>query len=339
MFCWGRARLVAVREGVRVRADRLLSALLLLQVHRRMTARELATRLEVSERTIHRDMEALSAAGVPVYAERGAHGGWVLPDDYRTQVTRLTESEIHALFLGRQGRLVDDLGLNDAARAAQVKLQAAISSSLQRGAALVSERIYIDVPSWRAKPEPVPALPPLQQAIFAGQKVCMEYGRSDGSSVDRVVDPLGLVAKGSTWYLAAATEGQVRSYRVSRVRRVNLLPETFERPDDFNLADWWAKNTAEFVAGLPRYPVTLHAAPEVYRFLANPGNWAVVEHATEPDANGWHELAVAFETEQLASGTILAFGDRARVLEPPELRERLVRQAAEVISMYTYKNS
>ncbi len=299
-----------------------------------MTARELATRLEVSERTIHRDMEALSAAGVPVYAERGAHGGWVLPGDYRTQVTGLTESEIHALFLGRQGRLVDDLGLNDAARAAQVKLQAAISSSLQRDAALVSERIHIDVPSWRARSEPVPMLPTLQQAIFADRRVCMEYGRSDGSAVERVAGPLGLVAKGSTWYLAAATGGQVRSYRVSRVRRVYLLPETFERPVDFDLSDWWAKNTAEFVAGLPRYPVTLHAAPEVHRFLANPGNWAVVERATEPDANGWRELAVAFETEQLASGTILAFGDRARVLDPPELRERLVHQAAEVLSMY-----
>ncbi len=317
-----------------MRADRLLSLLLLLQSSRRITARELAARLEVSERTIHRDMDALSAAGVPVYAERGARGGWVLPDDYRTQVTGLAEREIHALFLGRQGRLVDDLGLDDAARAAHLKLQAAMAASRQRDADLVSERIHVDVPSWRARPEPVPMLPALRQAAFADRRVRMEYGRSDGSTVERDVDPLGLVAKGSTWYLVAATDGQVRSYRVSRVRGVELLPERFERPPDFNLSDWWATSTAEFVAGLPRYPVTLHAAPEVHRFLAYPGSWAAVEQASEPGADGWRELVVAFETEQLACGTILAFGDRARVLEPSDLRERLVRQAAEVLRMY-----
>lgn len=317
-----------------MRADRLLTELLLLQVHRRMTAQELAARLEVSERTIHRDMEGLAAAGVPVYAERGARGGWVLPDDYRTQLTGLTEAELHALLLGRQGQLVDDLGLEGAARAGRLKLQAALSTPLQRGAELVLERIHVDVPSWRSKPEPVPQLPVLQQAVFADRRVRMTYARTDGSTVERVVEPLGLVAKGATWYLAGAAEGQMRSYRVSRVQRVEVLEETFSRPSDFDLAAWWSRNSTEFVANLPRYPATLHAAEEVHRYLAAPGQWTQVEWAGEPDADGWRELRVAFETEQLAAGTLLAFGNRVRVVEPVELCERLVALAGEVLRLY-----
>src|SRR5579871_117459 len=182
-----------------MRADRLLSIMLLLQVHRRMTASELARRLEVSERTIHRDMEALSAAGIPVTAQRGAGGGWLLLEGYRTNLTGLTNAEIQALFLTTPARLLADLGLGRASDAASIKLLAALPAVSRRGAEYARQRIHVDIAGWGQAEGSIPFLAALQDAIWQEYRVGIAYRRADGAAVERVVDPLGLVAKGSIW--------------------------------------------------------------------------------------------------------------------------------------------
>src|SRR5215468_2621132 len=201
-----------------MRADRLLSILMLLQVHRKMTASDLARRMEVCERTIHRDMEALGAAGVPVLADRGSGGGWRLLEGYRTNLTGLNEVEVQALFLSNPPRLLADLGLEKASDAALLKLLAALPAMQRDGAEYVRQRIHVDVAGWRQSEEAVPLLPVLQEAVWRERKLRFTYLRGDGVMVERVVDPLGLVAKGSIWYLVAAVEGEPRSYRISRLK-------------------------------------------------------------------------------------------------------------------------
>ncbi len=208
-----------------MRADRLLSILLLLQVHQRITARDLAQRLEVSERTIHRDMDILSGAGIPVTAERGAGGGWALLDDYRTDLTGLNAAEIQTLFLATPTRLLADLGLRQAADAALIKLLAALPSVARQGAEYARQRIHVDAAGWQQSRDDVPILPLLQEAIWQERRVALGYRRGDGTTVERVVDPLGLVAKGSLWYLIAAADGETRTYRVSRVGSAVITDE------------------------------------------------------------------------------------------------------------------
>src|SRR5215470_6233614 len=251
-----------------MRADRLLSILLPLQVHRRMTARTLATRLEVSERTIHRDMVALSGAGVPLTAERGSGGGWRLLEEYRTNLTGLNEAEVQALFLAKPPRLLTDLGLDRAAEAAVIKLLAAIPATARQGAEEVRQRIHVDVPGWRREEEAIPYLPILQEAIWQERRLRFTYGyESGGTSVERVADPLGLVAKGSVWYFVAAIEGEMRTFRVSRVRTATLLSDPCLRPLDFDHAAYWEHSTAEFAASFPRYPATVRVAPDLLPYL------------------------------------------------------------------------
>src|SRR5262245_19142227 len=195
-----------------MRADRLLSIMLLLQTYRRMTAHDLAERLEVSERTIHRDMEALGVAGIPVVAERGSGGGWSLLGEYRTNLTGLNEAEIQALFLARSPRLLEDLGSGKSAEAAFIKLFAAVPPATRHDAESASQRIYVDVTGWNRSEESVPLLPLLQEAVWRERELRFKYQRGmDDCDVERVVDPLGLVAKGSVWYLVAAIDGDVRN--------------------------------------------------------------------------------------------------------------------------------
>ncbi|HEX8339101.1 MAG TPA: HTH domain-containing protein, partial [Pyrinomonadaceae bacterium] len=176
-----------------MRADRLVSIMLLLQIHRRLTAGELARRLEVSERTIHRDMEALSKAGVPVVAERGAGGGWALVGGYRTNLTGLNAAEVQTLFAGLPPRLLADLGLNRDSEAAHVKLLAALPPSARADAEYARRRVHVDVAGWGGgAEEAVPHLHTIQEAVWRGRRLCFTYGGDRGESAGRVADPLGL---------------------------------------------------------------------------------------------------------------------------------------------------
>jgi len=317
-----------------MRADRLLSILLLLQTRQRMTAGDLARRLEVSERTILRDMSALGSAGIPVRAERGAGGGWMLLDSYRTTLTGLKESEVQALFLTRPARLLADLGLERAAEVGLLKLLAALPSASRRGAQDISQRIHVDVGGWRRVEEATPQLPLLQEAVWQERRLRMVYQRGDESVVERVVDPLGLVAKGSVWYLVAGVEGAPRSYRVSRVREAALLEEPCARPDDFDLVAYWERSTMEFTAALPRYPAALRVQASLLGRLRLGERYTSLEAAEPPDAEGWARVEMRFEEEHNAVEFILGFGDRIEVVAPDELRALVVEQAAAILERY-----
>ncbi len=317
-----------------MRADRLFSIMLLLQTYRRMTAHDLAGRLEVSERTIHRDMEALSGAGVPVFAERGVGGGWSLLGEYRTNLTGLNEAEIQALFLARSPQLLNDLGLGKAAEAAFIKLFAAVPSATRHDAESASQRIYVDVTGWNRSDESFPFLPLLQKAVWQERKLRFTYQRGDCDSVERVVDPLGLVAKGSVWYLVAAVEGGVRTYRVSRMLDAELTDQTFIRPEGFDLVAYWHQSSADFRSKFPRYPVIVRAHPETLPRLHYTGKFSQVEEVGQPDEEGWARVSICFQFEDVACECLLGFGDQVEIIEPQELRQKVVARAESVIAFY-----
>ena len=317
-----------------MRADRLLSVLLLLQVHRRITAHELAKRLEVSERTIHRDMEALSAAGVPVVAERGTGGGWGLLEAYQTNLTGLTQAEIQALFLTRPARLLDDLGLHQASEAAFIKLLAALPSLSRSNAEYVRNRIYIDATRWSSQEDAIPYLPVLQDAIWQERKLHLTYRRSDDTCVERLVDPLGLVAKGSVWYLVAAVEGEMRTYRVSRVQSADVTEETCVRPPNFDLAAYWEQSASDFKANLPRYPATLRVDPAILSYMRTVGRYARVISTEAPDIDGWVRVSMLFEEEHNACEYVLSFGSQMEVVEPQALRDKVIQAAEGIVELY-----
>ncbi len=317
-----------------MRADRLLSILLLLQVHQRMTAGELAKRLEVSERTIYRDMEALNTAGVPVTAERGTGGGWELLESYRTNLTGLNQAEIQTLFLSTPSRLLSDLGLHQAAEAALIKLLAALPSIYRRDAEYVRQRIYVDAAGWHSSPEAVPLLLTLQEAIWQERKVYLCYQRGDKATVERLVDPLGLVAKGNMWYLIAAVEGEIRTYRVSRVQAARVTDQPCMRPNDFDLAAYWEQSSAQFKANIPRYPVTIRMTQTALSRIYAAGRFIQVEPIDPPDEDGWSKLRLLFDIKEEACGYLLSFGSQIVVLEPQELREEIIHLARGVLASY-----
>jgi predicted DNA-binding transcriptional regulator YafY len=316
-----------------MRADRLVSILLLLQTHRRLTTRELAARLEVSQRTIHRDMDALGAAGIPVVADRGAHGGWSLLEPYQTNLTGLTATEIQALFVTAPARLLTDLGLRQAHSAALIKLQAALPAT-QQDAINSRERILIDVPGWHPSKAEDACFPIVQEAVLGNRRLWMAYERSDGTSVEREVDPLGLVVKGQTWYLVAAAEGEIRTYRVSRVQNAQILDLAAHRPPNFNLGQFWAKSSEDFITNLPRYPALLRIHPDWIGRV--PGWWRFgrVDHIDPPDETGWHVVSVNFEVLEEAAGSVLACGPFAEVIAPEELKQRVHEWAQAVAGRY-----
>jgi predicted DNA-binding transcriptional regulator YafY len=320
-----------------MRADRLFSIVLLLQSYRQLTARDLARRLEVSERTIHRDMEALSGAGVPVVAERGTGGGWSLLGDYRTDLTGLSESEIQSLFVTQPSRLLADLNLEKASRAALLKLLAALPPPHRRGAEYARQRIYVDVTGWNRAEETVPMLHTLQDAIWQGRRVRMNYGRGECGASERLVDPLGLVAKGSVWYVVAAVGGEVRSYRVSRIESAEILDSPVARPPGFDLAAFWEESSERFRTQLPSYRVRARVRREVVKRLPFAGRFARVEGVGEADSKGWVEVRLRFDVEEMACEYALGFGTQLEVLEPEGLREKVAQAAADVVAFYARK--
>ncbi|HTK09899.1 MAG TPA: YafY family protein [Ktedonobacteraceae bacterium] len=321
-----------------MRADRLLSILLLLQVHQRITAHDLAKRLEVSERTIHRDMEALSATGIPVVAERGNGGGWSLLENYRTNLTGLSLTEIQALFLTTPSTILADLGLHKASEAALIKLIAALPSLSRRNAEDVRQRFYVDATGWNRAGEAVPALPVLQEAIWQEQKLQITYERGN-AAIERVVDPLGLVAKGSIWYLVAAVDEQIRSYRVSRVREARLLEQSSNRPPHFDLAAYWTQSTADFKESLPRYAATVRVDPSILSYMRLVGRYARIEQISPPDEDGWVRLSMQFEEERGACEYVVSFGSQIEVVEPASLREKVIQVAESILTFYAQRVS
>lgn len=321
-----------------MRADRLLSIVLLLQSRGRLTARQLAEQLEVSERTIHRDMEALGAAGIPVLAERGSGGGWRLVDGYQTRLTGLSEAELQTLLLTPPERLLADLGLQEAARAALLKLLAALPSARRDSAEDLRQRIYIDASGWHRSSEDISALPVVQEAVWQGCRLRFAYRRSEGDAIPRIVDPLGLVVKGSVWYLVAAVDDQPRTYRVSRIQNPQFTGDPAPRPADFDLAAYWKQNTADFIANLPAYLAQVRASPEALPRLRFAGHFARVEQVDPPDEAGWSLVTLRFDVEREACAYALSFGPEMEVIAPDTLRQQVIEKARATLAFYTARD-
>lgn len=318
-----------------MRADRLLSIMLLLQANHQMTSRELASRLEVSERTIHRDMEALSGVGVPVTAERGSGGGWSLVGDYRTNLTGLTESEIQSLFLAKSTKLLADLHLDKAADGALLKLLASLPSRFRNGAERARQRIYIDVTGWSRREEAVPFLPVLQEALWLERKLAIRYERGENcEAVERLISPFGLVAKGSVWYLVGAVEGDVRTYRVSRISFAKVLDSVSPVPVDFNLAEYWEHSASSFKSSTPNYLASFWVSPAVVLRLSFAGRFARVKETDETDARGWKKVHVGFDVEEMACEYAVSFGPNLEVIEPLTLREKVIAMTQATLEFY-----
>jgi predicted DNA-binding transcriptional regulator YafY len=311
-----------------MRADRLLSILLLLQRGRRLTARELAKRLEVSERTILRDMDALSGAGVPVVAGRGKSGGWSLLGDYQTKLTGLNAAEVQALVLAHPERLLADLGLHRAGAAALLKIEAALPESAREHAEFARRCIIIDPRGWRDPSESITCLPLLLDAVWRGRQIRFVYVRTLAEPAERTADPLGLVAKGSTWYLVAQAHGEVRTYRVSRIREITILDTPAEHPPDFDLGKYWDRATTEFREQLPRYYATFLVNPSVMRWIRYRG-WRLEQETPEGDRV---RIRLRFDIEEEAVQFALSFGADLAVSEPLALQQKVFAAARAILA-------
>jgi predicted DNA-binding transcriptional regulator YafY len=307
-----------------MRADRLLSILLLLQARGRMSTRDLADRLEVSRRTVFRDLEALSSAGVPVVAEHGPAGGVQLLEGYRTDLTGLTEPELEALFAFSGSGLAADLGMRVELERASNKVTTAAGRS---AATRLRQRVLVDTRRWGAPPEAPAHLATVQDALWAERRVRLRYPRSGEGARDVVAEPYGLVAKAGNWYLLAAVGESLRIFRVSRIEDAEVLPERFERPADFQLEAAWAAQVGSFP---PRdqLQVEVRVAPEVAARFAR----VVGDSMTAPVHDG--RATLAFPALGAAAATLSGFGDGVEVLSPPELRERLADLGRRLVTLY-----
>lgn len=319
-----------------MRASRLVSLLLLLQTRGSLTAAQLAAELEVSERTVHRDVEALSASGVPIYAERGPGGGIRLVDGYRTRLTGMTAPEAEALFLSGLPGPAAELGLGTVMAAAQLKVLTALPRELRSRATRLVERFHLDAESWFTDPDPVPHLPTLAEGVWQSRRTLIRYRRADQES-ERVVDPLGLVLKAGTWYVVAAIDGQVRTYRVSRVATAELTDEPFERPSGFDLPSHWAESIAAYEREAERRAVDVRIRPDALHWLGDfIGNRAArtAEVLNEPDVEGWRHLRLQLDWPHDAPSQLLAMGPALEVLSPEDVRERVAELARGVVARY-----
>lgn len=321
-----------------MRADRLLSLMLLLQAHGRLTAQNLAERLEVSERTIYRDVEALSFAGIPVYTQSGSSGGIFLDETYRVSLTGLSAAEIRALFAPSGAGPLKDLGLAQPAEATRLKLLAALPNSQQAEVEQLRQRIYIDPVGWFREGEATPALPLLQQAVWEDRVVRFTYYRRDGTPLERTMQAYALVAKANVWYLVARTRrGDTRTYRVARIQTVSLTGHRFERDPAFDLVAYWQNAAqafeASFFEGQAPCRVTMRVHPEAVWVFAS-GALDQYELIEQPDPAGWRILRVEFPTLDGAQMSLLSLGDRVEVIEPGELRDRLWAVARGMVALY-----
>ncbi len=315
-----------------MRASRLLSILILLQLRGRMTAEALAEEFEVSVRTIYRDLEDLGAAGIPVRGEPGPGGGFALVDGYRTRLTGLGSDEAQAIFMIGLPGPAAALGLGGAAARAEGKLLAALSPSLGAEARRVAARFHLDALDWYRAAESTPHLPALARAVLDARAVEMTY-ESWTTTRDRRAEPLGLVLKAGAWYAVARAGGAPRIFRVSKIRALRVQGDVFERPAEFDLPRWWEAELARFETELRRDVATLRASPLGRERLARLGAFAAqaVASADAPDPDGWARVRLPIETLEHAALLLLGVGPELEVLEPSALRAQ-VRALAERVA-------
>ncbi|MDI2028348.1 WYL domain-containing protein [Saccharopolyspora sp. TS4A08] len=314
----------------------MVSLLCLLQVRGCATGPELARELEVSERTVARDVLALAEAGVPVYAERGRAGGYRLLGGYRSKLTGLHRREAEALFLSGVPGAAVEMGLGEAVEAARRKTAAALAPPFQDAPERVGQRFHLDAPRWFREAETPAALAEIGRAVWGDLRITADYRRGD-RVVRRELEPHGLVLKAGTWYLAARCDGRFRTYRVDRFAEV-AAGEEFARDETFDLAEFWERTAEEFARSLLTLDVEIRLSPTGLRRLRFAIDAAAVDgaeaRAGEPDEHGWVRTTFKAESQQVAFSQILALGPEAEVLVPEALRQDLARAAERFAALY-----
>lgn len=319
-----------------MRASRLLSILILLQMRGRLSADALAREFEVSVRTIYRDVDQLSAAGVPIYAERGRAGGFALLDGYRTKLTGFTSAEANTLLLAGIGEAAADLGLGAELAAAQLKLLASLPPESGASAQRVAARFHLDPTAWYSRPESLEILPTLAAAVWRETRIKVRY-ESWRDTVMRTLDPLGLVLKGGAWYLVAAAKGQPRTYRVSNIRQLEVTENPFKRPRQFGLAQYWTRWAREFEQRLISERATIEISPAGRALLrdVNPVAAAAMEATQRPAKRaGWVRADVPVEAPGYAARQLLRLGAELEVVAPETLRQAIAAEARRAAQLY-----
>ncbi|WP_158290539.1 helix-turn-helix transcriptional regulator [Halobacillus salinus] len=319
-----------------MKADRLIKILLLLQHGEKVSTRALSEELEVSERTIHRDMESLSAAGIPVYAERGAAGGWKLVDNWKQRLSWLKEKEVMALFLPHADKVMKDLDMGISSSEIRDKLLLSVPGETKESAGKLWERIHVDMGTWKSSTsETLPAMDVIKEAVMNDTKVKVTYEKANGDVKESIIKPLGLVAKSSTWYVVLLNEAdQFRSYRMDRIKACSSLEEPFERPEDFTLAEYWEASKKKFTKSLPEYAVRIVASPIALQRIQFTGRFVRTTYQGEEREDGWTELELSFNSEEEALGFIVGFGDQVKVCSPVSLQDKVRERAEEIIELY-----
>ncbi|MER8071373.1 YafY family protein [Streptomyces sp. NPDC094034] len=320
-----------------MRAARLIKMVLLLQSRPSMTAGELARELEVSERTITRDAQALSEAGVPVYADRGRTGGYRLVGGYRTRLTGLARDEAEALFLSGVPGALREMGLDDVSSAARLKVSAALLPSLRGASDSAAQRFHLDAPGWYHEPETPELLPVLAEAVWDDRLVAARYRRED-AEVERELAPYGLVLKAGVWYVCACSQGAFRVYRVDRFTSAETLQERFSRDESFDLPGFWEERATEFVRSLLRTEIVVRLSADGARLLPRAVDRVAAREALAtagpPDDRGLLTLALPVESEDVAYAQLLTLGPDVEVLRPDTLRDRFAEAARRMRTLY-----
>lgn len=319
-----------------MRADRLLALLMLLQTRGQMTATDLATELEVSVRTIFRDVLALSTAGVPIYCERGPGGGVALVEEYRTTLTGLTPDEARALFALDIPAPLVQLGMGQHLKTAFLKLAAALPNSRRSDELRIRQRIHIDSTGWHETQPTTACLGTIQQALWQDHLLAIQYRSLQNALIEQVVAPYGLVAKVNRWHLVYGWQGSRRVLRVAAITRAEMLEETFQRPVDFDLAGFWegwcAANEAQ-PAYLARVRVSPELLPSLPHYLEERfHSFTTTDSPADPD--GWIRLELPFESFHSARTRLLGLGRAVEVLEPEPLRKSIIDFAAQITGLY-----
>ncbi|MER5280814.1 WYL domain-containing protein [Streptomyces sp. NPDC002809] len=322
-----------------MRAARLIRMVLLLQSRPAMTAAELAQELEVSERTITRDAQALSEAGVPVYADRGRAGGYRLVGGYRTRLTGLARDEAEALFLSGLPSALREMGLEDAASAARLKVSAALLPSLRDASATASQRFHLDAPGWYQEPATPALLPVVAEAVWDDRTVLARYRRAGrDAGAERELAPYGLVLKAGVWYLCARAGDDFRVYRIDRFTAMTVSDTRFVRDESFDLPAFWDERAAGFARSILRTEVTLRLSETAVRRLPHAVDRVAARDALDaagpPGHDGWTTVTLPVESLDVAYGQLLALGPELEILEPAALRSRFAAAAEALHALY-----
>lgn len=319
-----------------MRASRLLGVLTILQARGRVTAPDLADACEVSVRTIYRDVDALSAAGVPIYADRGAEGGYRLLDGYQVRLNGLSPLEAEALFLAGLPGPAADLGLGAAMAAAETKVLAALPRDLRQSAERLRARFHFDNPPWFERAEELPHLSKVAKAVWQQNRLAFQYDSWKGRR-KRIVDPLGIVLKAGAWYLAGKVGDSVRTYRIARITRLDIRAETFTRPAGFDLAAYWRDATERLDAELNPRSAKIRVSPQGLKILphvVNPYVWMRASVDPGTDDKGWHTVTLPAGSGHQGSFDLLRLGAEIEVIEPPDLRQTMAETAARLARLY-----